>query len=124
MLRYFFILFFFQCYLFTQENNEIELKIRDFYNYSLTNGSSYNRLEYLSNDIGSRLSGSLGAERAVQWVKKELENLNLDEVWLEPVMVPKWVRGSFEYASIESSTGNSINVPICALGGSISNSDP
>ena len=120
MLRYFFILFFFQCYLFTQENNEIELKIRDFYNYSLTNGSSYNRLEYLSNDIGSRLSGSLGAERAVQWVKKELENLNLDEVRLEPVMVPKWVRGSFEYASIESSTGNSINVPVCALGGSIS----
>ena len=34
-------------------------------------------------------------------------------------MVPKWVRGTFEYANIESSPGNTINVNICALGGSI-----
>ena len=34
-------------------------------------------------------------------------------------MVPKWVRGTFEYASIESSPGNTINVPVCALGGSV-----
>ena len=35
-------------------------------------------------------------------------------------MVPKWVRGSFEYASIITAPGMSINVPVCALGGSIS----
>ena len=29
------------------------------------------------------------------------------------------VRGTFEYANIESSPGNTINVNICALGGSI-----
>jgi hypothetical protein len=34
-------------------------------------------------------------------------------------MVPKWVRGTFEYASIITGPGMSINVPICALGGSI-----
>ena len=34
-------------------------------------------------------------------------------------MVPKWVRGNFEYAYIESSPGNTINVNVCALGGSI-----
>ena len=35
-------------------------------------------------------------------------------------MVPKWVRGAPEYAHIESSPGNTIFIPIAALGGSIS----
>ena len=43
----------------------------------------------------------------------------IDSVWLQTVMVPKWVRGTFEYANIESSPDNTINVNICALGGSI-----
>ena len=55
----------------------------------------------------------------MQYTKKELEKLGLDKVWLQPVMVPKWVRGNFEYAYIESSPGNTINVNVCALGGSI-----
>ena len=41
-------------------------------------------------------------------------------MYLQPVMVPKWIRGTFEYANIETSPGNTINVPVCALGGSIS----
>ena len=34
-------------------------------------------------------------------------------------MVPKWVRGTCEYASIITGPGMSINVPVCALGGSV-----
>ena len=45
--------------------------------------------------------------------------MGLDRVWLQPVMVPKWIRGTFEYAHIETSPGNTINVPVCALGGSV-----
>ena len=119
MFRYFFIIFFFHVNLFSQDSKHIDYTIKSFHDFSLTQGKSYNWLEHLSNQIGSRLSGSLGAERAVQWAKEEMENLKLDKVWLEPVMVPKWVRGNFEYASIESSAGNSINVQVCALGGSI-----
>ena len=80
---------------------------------------SYSWLEHLSKNIGGRLSGSLNTERAIDWVRNELINIGLDSVWLQPVMVPKWVRGSFEYANIESSPGNIINVNICSLGGSI-----
>ncbi|WP_339917597.1 M20/M25/M40 family metallo-hydrolase [Yeosuana marina] len=93
--------------------------IKDIYKQSLTNGKSYDWLNYLSNQIGSRLSGSLGAERAVAWTKEELDKLGLDKVWLQPVMVPKWVRGAKEYAYIKSSDGKSITVNICALGGSV-----
>lgn len=93
--------------------------ISKIYNVALTNGKSYEWLDYLSNQIGGRLSGSLNADRAVKWGFKELNNLDLDKVFLEDVMVPKWVRGTFEYASIITGPGMSINVPICSLGGSI-----
>lgn len=93
--------------------------IKDIYKQSLTQGKSYDWLNHLSNQIGSRLSGSLGAEKAVVWGKEELEKLGLDKVWLQPVMVPKWVRGAKEYAFIESEPGKTTMVNICALGGSV-----
>ena len=104
---------------FGQTNGEVEERLSNIYDFALTESKSYNWLNHLSNDIGGRLSGSLNAERAVLWVKEELEGLGLDSVWLQPVMVPKWVRGTYEYANIESSLGNTINVNVCALGGSI-----
>ncbi|MBU2940232.1 M20/M25/M40 family metallo-hydrolase [Lacinutrix sp. C3R15] len=101
---------------YSQTDQEILKKI---YSQSLTNGKSYEWLDYLSNQIGGRLSGSLQAELAVQWGKQELEKLGLDKVWLQEVMVPKWVRGAKEYAFIESSKKQTTNVNICALGGSV-----
>ena len=89
------------------------------YKQSLTNGKSYEWLDHLSNNIGSRLSGSLGAERAVEYTKEELEKLGLDKVWLQPVMVLRWVRGLPEFAYIETAPGQTTQVNICALGGSV-----
>jgi hypothetical protein len=97
-----------------------EEQIKTIYNKALTEGKAYSWLDHLSNKIGGRLSGSLNAERAVKWGKDELESLGLDRVYLQEVMVPKWVRGTFEYASIITGPGMSMNVPVCALGGSIS----
>jgi len=102
---------------FYSQNDEEVMK--EIYNQSLTNGKSYDWLNYLSNQIGSRLSGSLGAEKAVAWGKEELDKLGLDKVWLQPVMVPKWIRGAKEYAFIESEPGKTTTVNICALGGSV-----
>ncbi|TJY36424.1 M28 family peptidase [Pontimicrobium aquaticum] len=101
---------------FSQTDEEV---IKSIYDTSLSNGKSYEWLDHLSRQIGARLSGSLNAERAVQWTKEELENLGLDKVWLQPVMVPKWVRGTKEYAYIETSSGETIEVNICALGSSV-----
>lgn len=101
---------------FSQNDEEV---IKTIYKQSLTNGKSYDWLNYLSNQIGSRLSGSLGAEKAVVYTKVELEKLGLDKVWLQPVMVPRWIRGAKEFAFIETSPGKTTNVNICALGGSV-----
>ena len=109
----------FSLLLYSQTDTEKSDFINDIYNEALSNGNSYEWLDYLSNEIGGRLSGSINAERAVNWGKHELTLIS-DSVWLQEVMVPKWVRGAPEYAHIESSPGNTIFVPIAALGGSIS----
>jgi hypothetical protein len=95
-----------------------EATLKTIYTTSLTNGKSYDWLEYLSNEIGGRLSGSKNAELAVQYTKNELEKLGLDRVWLQPVMVPKWERGEKEMAYFQVS-GHINKVNICALGGSV-----
>ena len=106
--------------LHSQNTNEYSVFIDKIYDEALANGNSYEWLDYLSNQIGGRLSGSINYDRSVKWGMDELEMINLDSVWLQPVMIPKWVRGAPEYAHIESSPGNTISVPIAALGGSIS----
>lgn len=113
------LLFFFLSYSSHGQKKLHEAQIKEIFNRSLTQGKAYDWLDFLSNQIGGRLSGSLNAERAVDWGKETLQTLNLDRVYLEDVMVPKWVRGTFEYASIISGPGMSINVPVCSLGGSI-----
>ncbi|MCV6630665.1 MAG: M20/M25/M40 family metallo-hydrolase [Flavobacteriaceae bacterium] len=96
-----------------------EKTFRTIYDQALTKGKSYEWLRHLSLQIGGRLSGSYQAQQAVDYTKKELEALGLDKVWLQGVMVPKWVRGLKEYAYIEQGAGEQTIVPICALGGSV-----
>lgn len=112
-----FILFLgFNFSVFSQSDDE--RMVRSIYDEVLTNSKCYSWLDYLSNTIGSRLSGSKSAEKAVTYTKAELEKLGLDRVFLQEVMVPHWVRGEKEKAYIENK-GKKIQVPICALGSSI-----
>ena len=101
----------------TQEKDAAMLEA--IYKASLLNGNSYPWLDHLSNKIGGRLSGSINAQKAVQYTKEELDKLGLDKVWLQPVMVPKWVRGLKEYSFMETGPGVTSVMNICALGGSV-----
>lgn len=105
-----------------QENSATEdsLQLRKIFDYALTEGKSYDWLDHLSNKIGGRLSGSLNAQKAVDYTKAQLEQLGLDKVWLQPVMVPKWTRGGREYSYLETAPGETRNLNITALGGSVS----
>lgn len=111
------IALFLSALVFSQKTDEAQL--RNIYDAALLNGKSYEWLAHLSTQIGGRLSGSYNAERAVEYTKLELEALGLDRVWLQPVMVPKWIRGAKEYAYIESASLQTTQVPVCALGGSV-----
>ena len=100
-------------------NSQDETIIKNIFDAGFTKSKAYSWLDYLSNEIGGRLSGSYEAELAVKWSKKELDKLNFDKVWLQPVMVPRWVRGPKEFALIETEPGITFNVPVAALGGSV-----
>lgn len=111
------------CLFFVQigwSQNSDQQQLKKIYDAALTKGKSYDWLNYLSNQIGGRLSGSIQAQQAVNYTKQELDSLGLDRVWLQPVMVPKWVRGIPEFAYFETSPGVTTNVPLTALGGSVS----
>ncbi len=103
----------------SQNSVQDSIMLKKLYSTALTDGKAYDWLDYLSNEIGGRLSGSFEAERAVEYTEEMLNELGLDKVWLQPVMVPKWTRGFKEYAFIEGSTGEKSVVDICALGGSV-----
>jgi hypothetical protein len=109
--------------LHAQESAADEQMLRKIYDMALTDGKAYDWLDHLSNEIGGRLSGSLEAEKAVQYTKEVMQEIGLDSVWLQPVMVPKWTRGVPEYSYIETAPGISSVVNVCALGGSVSTPD-
>ena len=110
------ILFLLSFSLFSQSDEEV---ISSIFSTALTESKSYNWLDHISNQIGGRLSGSLEAQKAVEWSKSELDKLGFDKVYMQPVMVPTWVRGPKEFALIETEPGVTFNVPITALGGSV-----
>jgi carboxypeptidase Q len=94
--------------------------ISKIYKTALREGKAYQWLDYLSNQIGGRLAGSPQAAMAVDWTRQVMDTLGLDSVWLQPVMVPHWVRGEKETAKIISPDNfGEKKVNICALGLSI-----
>lgn len=108
-----------------QNNETIDLNkekdsthIKHFFNSALTEGKSYEWLRDLTQNIGGRLSGSPEAAKAVIWGEKLMNEVGLDSVWLQPVMVPHWVRGEKETAYYTVNNTQK-QVPVCALGFSI-----
>jgi carboxypeptidase Q len=91
---------------------------------ALRSDYGYTQLDYLSNKIGPRMTGTPQTEASVQWVAHRFRELGL-EVSLEPVMVPHWVRGqeSAELVSIPGApAGFSQKIVLTALGGSVATS--
>ncbi|MFH0991152.1 MAG: M20/M25/M40 family metallo-hydrolase [bacterium] len=86
---------------------------------ALGSNYSYEMLNELATKVGHRLAGSPGAEKAVRWSKQQMEKLGFDRVWSEPVMVPHWVRGSVEQATLIRENGKRESLKITALGGTI-----
>jgi hypothetical protein len=104
----------------TSEKDADAAVIRKIYDSALSDGICYLWLEHLSLRIGHRLSGSAGAEKAVQWTSSMLDTLGLDSVWLQPVMVPRWVRGDAEQVRLSGSKKHgTFKLNALALGGSV-----
>jgi carboxypeptidase Q len=77
---------------------------------------AWRRLAEMTDAFGSRLSGSVGLARAVAWAAETMRRDGLENVRLEPVMVPQWVRVS---ESVELVEPAGERLAALALGGSV-----
>lgn len=119
-MRISFLLIFITLTLTSLSQPSDSLMLRKVFDYYLTQSKCYSNLEFLSTKIESRLSGSPGAAKAVVWAKRAMYAAGADTVYLQPCMVPHWVRGEKETCNFTNHQNKKINLNICALGNSIS----
>src|SRR3984893_13591848 len=83
---------------------------------ALVDNGGMDKLSYLCDRIGSRLSGSPALEKAITWAAAQMKQDGLANVTTPLVKVPHWVRGNESASLIEP-----VNKPltILGLGGSI-----
>ena len=80
---------------------------------------AWQRLARMVDEYGSRITGSRGLENALAWSVEQMRSDGLDNVRLEPVRVPHWVRGE-ERARIVKPVDR--RLVLLALGGSVGTS--
>jgi Zn-dependent M28 family amino/carboxypeptidase len=91
---------------------------------ALASDFALRQVEHISNNIGPRLSGSVQAAHAVEYVAAEMRKMGL-EVRLQKVMVPHWVRGEEKGELVQwqgMTPGTTQKIVLTALGGSIATS--
>ena len=66
---------------------------------AMADDDGYAALTYLCDHVGKRLSGTPQLVTAVQWGAELMRKAGLENVQVQPVMVPRWVRGA-ESASL------------------------
>lgn len=82
---------------------------------ALASDLGYRITESLTTEVGPRMAGSEGDARAVAWAQAKFRELGFDEVRVEPVTFPKWVRRG---ESVQVLGPNSQPLTATALGGS------
>lgn len=78
---------------------------------------AWDRLAFMTDTFGPRHSGSPNLDAALRWAEAEMKKDGLQNVRLEPVMVPHWIRGDESLEILEPFPNA---VPMLGLGGSVS----
>ncbi len=95
------------------------IQIRKMLSETMNNSTAYENLRLLCKEIGHRLSGSSAAALSVKATEQMLKEAGADTVYLQPCMVPHWVRGEKETGSINIQGMAAYSLKLCALGNSI-----
>lgn len=97
----------------TDKYSDASLKI---ISHALNDSTAYNRLGYLCDTFGPRLSGSKNLENAINWILKEMKKDGLTKVQGERVKVPVWIRNEESVTLLKPFKKN---LSMLGLGGSI-----
>ncbi len=82
---------------------------------SETDNDGYDALTYLCYHVGKRLSGSPQLNTAIQWGADLMRKAGLQNVTVQSVMVPRWVRGS-ESGTMTTTGPGAVNRSLHMLG--------
>ncbi|WP_298391317.1 M20/M25/M40 family metallo-hydrolase [Hydrotalea sp.] len=87
----------------------------------LTRGKAYDLLHQLTKQIGGRLAGSPQFMKAVLWGQQTMKELGADTVYLQQCMVPHWVRGGKDVATVVQMGSRKVkkSLSVTALGNSL-----
>jgi carboxypeptidase Q len=99
--------------------NQDSITIKKIADDILTNGTVFENLRYLCKKIGPRLSGSANAQKAVLATARMLKEAGADTVYMQPCMVPQWVRGAKETGFIKLADNSKFNLHLCAIGNTV-----
>ena len=94
---------------------------------ALASDEAWQRLAYIGDTFGNRLSGSPNLDAAIRWAVEEMKRDGLENVRAEPVKVPHWVRGreSLEILAptpqplVMLGLGNSMGTPPAGVEGDV-----
>ena len=110
---------FFRAELQPETSQEDSTLVRSIFDEVLANGEAHELLRVLCKDIGHRLSGSSGADRAMVWGREAMDQFGADTTYIMPVEVPAWTRGDLAEAEAYRPDGTTMPLRITALGGSV-----
>ena len=106
------------CEFICLAQTEDSIAIKKISDEVLSNGTAYENLRFLCKKIGPRLSGSPQAQKAVEATASMLKEAGADTVYLQPCMVPHWVRGEKEKGFIQVANKEKYLLHLCSLGNS------
>jgi carboxypeptidase Q len=103
-----------------QNVRSYEQTVRTILAESLRQGRAYERLGELCRVAPRRLSGSPGASAAVEWARQAMQEEGLENIRLQSVVVPHWVRSEIgELRIVKPLEYAGMVLPMLALGGSV-----
>jgi carboxypeptidase Q len=99
--------------------NAQEEVISAIFSNALNSDVAYENLRVLCETTEGRISGTPAAAAAVEFTYRIMADMDLDSVYLQPVMVPRWVRGEPEVARAISTKLGMEQLTVSALGLSV-----
>ncbi len=105
----------------TEPSNADAVFIKKLSDEILTNGEAYDLLYELTKKVGGRIAGSPAMYKAEAWGVNAFQQLGAPTVSKQACQVPRWVRGSGDFANITSIDGKKQvrALDVLALGNSL-----
>ncbi|MEE9460413.1 MAG: M20/M25/M40 family metallo-hydrolase [Bacteroidales bacterium] len=99
------------------------LVVSSIFKEALTSREAYENLRYLCKDCKGRIAGTPEAAKAVEFTRQVMLDMDLDSVYLQQLMVKRWVRGQVEHCRIISAMFGSEDLTVTGLGLSVGTTD-